>query len=96
MTYTMLSGERLEVGTPAPAVAAFLARVTDATNDPRVSDADLTDLIYGKENPILRQDILPNHGVVTREVFDDPAYRVMTDLLGRKRAQVGAAAAGRK
>jgi excisionase family DNA binding protein len=87
--YTTISGEVVEYETPAPHVVAFLARVVDATHDPSVSDAALTDLIYGKDNPILRQDILPNQGVVTREVFADPLYRVMTDLLGRKRAQRG-------
>jgi excisionase family DNA binding protein len=93
--YRMLSGDEIEllfVGdgqTRTAALRVFFARVTDGANNPRVSDIDLTNLIYGKENPLLRQDILPNQGVVTREVFDNPVYRAMTDLLGRKRAQAG-------
>ena len=87
--YTMISGEAVEYERPAPEVAAFLARVVDAANDPSVTESDLTDLIYGTENPILKQGILPHHGVVTQEVFASPVYHVMTDLLGRKRVQAG-------
>ncbi len=87
--YTTIAGEVIEYQTPAPEVARFLARVVDATNDPSVTEAQLTELIYGVENPILAQGILPNHGVVTREVFADPLYHVLTDLLGRKRVQMG-------
>lgn len=87
--YTTIAGEVLEYETLSPEVARFLARVFDAANDPRVTEAAMIDLVYGRENPILRQDILPNHGVVTKEVFADPVYHVMTDLLGRKRVQMG-------
>ena len=45
------------------------------------SDIELTNLIYGVENPLLRQDVLPGHGVVTREVFDHPIYRMMVETL---------------
>lgn len=87
--YTNLAGEVIEYESPAPEVARFLGRVVDATNDPSVTESQLTELIYGLENPILAQGILPNHGVVTREVFEDPLYHVLTDLLGRKRVQMG-------
>lgn len=84
-----VSGEEISYPAPAPHVAAFLARVVDAAKDPRVSDGALTNLIYGKENPILDQTILPDSGVVTREAFANPLYEVMTDLLYRKRLAVG-------
>lgn len=87
--YTTIAGEVLEYEAPAPDVARFMARVVDATHDPGVTEADLTELIYGLENPILAQGILPTHGVVTRAVFEDPIYHVLTDLLGRKRVQMG-------
>jgi len=87
--YKTLSGEIIEYPTPAPEVAAFLAQVMDAAHDPMVTEAELTALIYGKMNPLLDQDTLPSHGVVTKATFANPIYHVMIDLLGRKRVQVG-------
>jgi excisionase family DNA binding protein len=87
--YTTLAGETLEYLTPAPEVAAFLARVVEAVHDPTVTEATLTELVYGKANPLLDQTILPHHGVVTKAVFADPVYHVILDLLGRKRATTG-------
>ncbi len=87
--YTTIAGEEIAYPTPAPDVAALLSALVDAVNDPIVSESEIIELIYGKENPLLRQDVLPHHGVVTKEVFDNPLYHVMTDLLGRKRVQLG-------
>jgi excisionase family DNA binding protein len=84
-----MAGEDLEYDTPTPAVRAFLARVIDASADPRVSESELVELIYGAEDPILKQGVIPNHGLVTRETLADPLYHVLTDLLGRKRVQLG-------
>jgi excisionase family DNA binding protein len=88
-SYTNLAGEVLEYESPPAKVAAFLARVIDATHDPGVTEAAMTELVYGPENPILAQGVLEHHGVVTKEVFENPLYHVMTDLLGRKRVQAG-------
>ena len=88
-TYTTLLGEKILYAPPAPEVAAFLARVIDAANDPNVSESALIDLIYGPHNPILKQGVFPGHGMVTRETFANPIYHVMQDLLGRKRVQMG-------
>ncbi len=87
--YTTMAGEVLEYGTPSPQVAKFLARVTDAANDPEVSESVMVELVYGEENPLLRQGVIPGHGLVTRETFADPLYHVLTDLLGRKRVALG-------
>jgi hypothetical protein len=88
-SYTTLAGEAIEYETPGRGLAAFLARVTDATADPNVSEAALTALVYGKENPLLEQSISPDYGMVTKAVFADPLYHVMTDLLARKRVAAG-------
>lgn len=88
-SYTTISGEVIEYEAPNSLEAAFLARVTDAVHDPNVGEAELTELIYGKENPILDQTVLPHHGVVTKLVFANPLYHVMTDLLARKRVAAG-------
>lgn len=87
--YTTIAGEVIEYETPGRDVAAFLARLVDAAHDPRVTESVMVDLIYGAENPLLRKDIIPGRGVVTKEVFADPVYHVMTDLLGVKRVQLG-------
>ncbi len=87
--YTTLAGEPIEYERPAPALSGFLARVHDAANDPSVTESELVELVYGRENPLLRQDILPHHGVVTKEVFANPVYHVLLDLLARKRVAQG-------
>lgn len=87
--YITIVGETIEYETPSRPVAAFLARVVDAAHDPRVSESEMIDLVYGSENPLLRQDVIPGHGLVTRETFANPVYHVMLDLLGRKRVQLG-------
>jgi len=87
--HNTITGETLEYPRPSKAVAAFLARVVDGANDPNVSEAELTALVYGKENPLLDQTMFPHHGAVTVAVFADPVYHVMLDLLGRKRVQAG-------
>lgn len=82
--YTTTSGEVIEYPKPNADVAAFLARVIAATNDPRVTEAELTELVYGRENPILDHGIFPGRGAVTPQVFANPLYRVFTDLITQK------------
>lgn len=88
-TYTTLTNETIEYDAQEPSVAAFLARVRSATNDPDVTESALTELIYGSENPILDHTIFPHRGAVTKAVFGNPLYHVMLDLLDQKRVQVG-------
>jgi excisionase family DNA binding protein len=87
--YTTIAGETIEYETPSHDIAAFLARLFDAAHDPSVTESAMVELIYGSGNPVLRQDIIPGRGVVTKEVFQNPLYQVMTDLLGVKRIQLG-------
>jgi len=84
-----LAGETLEYPTPDPELARYLARLIDAAHDPTVTEGALVGLIYSAENPIMDTTILPGRGMVTRAVHSDPVYRVMSDLLARKREQVG-------
>lgn len=87
--YTMLTGETIEYERPTEEVASFLARVRSAANNPHISESEMVDLIYGRENPILDQTLFPYRGAVTKEVFANPLYHVMLDLLDHKRVQVG-------
>jgi excisionase family DNA binding protein len=88
-THRLLSGETLEYERPTGLLATFLQRVRDAVHDPRVTEAELSALLYGPENPLLDQTAIPGRGVVTRAVFADPRYHLMLDLLAQKRVQEG-------
>lgn len=87
--YTTVAGEVIEYPTPKPDVAAFLERVLRAAHDPQVSASHLVDYVYGVDNPLLRQGVLPGRGLVTKETFADPVYHVMLDLIDVKRVQEG-------
>lgn len=87
--YTAINGEVIEYPTPDAETAAFLSRVIAAVNDPTVSEGELVELVYGKENPILDQTIFPGRGAVTREVFANPLYHVMSDLICQKQVLEG-------
>jgi hypothetical protein len=88
-TYTLLSGEVLEYPEPPPAVAAFLAELVIAANDPAVSVPQLIEAIYGLRNPIMDTAFVPGRAMVTKAVFANPVYHVMADLIGRKQVQIG-------
>lgn len=84
--HTATTGERIEY-TASPPLADFFARARIAAADPTVGIAAMVELLYGEENPLLTRGVLPGRGYVTREVLEDPAYRVMLDLLDQKRVQ---------
>jgi excisionase family DNA binding protein len=86
--YTTTVGEMVEYDA-TPEEAAFLARVRSAVEDPRVTVGELTDLVYGLDNPVLERGIFPARGAVTKAVFARPIYHVMLDLLDVKRLQHG-------
>lgn len=89
-SYTTTLGEVIKYPEPAADVAAFLRRVEDAAEDPRVTEDELISLIYGTENPILVQGKFEGRGAVTKEVLANPLYAVLTDLLQHKRIALGA------
>jgi hypothetical protein len=82
--YSLVSGEVVEYPDQSATVNAFIARVTAAVNDPAVSPAELLALVYGTENPILDTTTQPGRAIVTKAVFENPVYRVLADLVGRK------------
>lgn len=84
--HTTLSEHRIEYE-PSPEVAAFLTRLEDMISDPKVSEQEVIGFAYSRENPMLDSTMHPARGMVTKEVFDDPAYAVMGDLLFRKRVE---------
>ena len=84
LTHRTITGHPIELE-PTPKVAAFLRRLEEAVADPKVTERELTGLAYGPENPFLDHSMFPGRGAVTKDVLANPAYRVMTDLLFRKR-----------
>jgi hypothetical protein len=90
LVHECVNGEQIGYPAPAPAVAKFLERVRRAAADAKVSEDELLALIYGRENPLLDHTALPGRSMVTPAVFANPLYRVLVDLLDRKRVQTGA------
>lgn len=88
-TAQLFSGEVIEYPTPAPEVAAFLERLRAAAADPAVSVGEFMDLLSGSENPILDREFVPGKYYVTRKVFDNPVYRVMSDMIATKQINLG-------
>jgi hypothetical protein len=88
-TYKLVSGETIRYPDPPPPVAAFLARVRLAAQDPTVSIGQMIDLVYGPDNPLLDHTVFPGRGMVTVAVHADPVYRVMRDQLAVKEIAAG-------
>lgn len=82
--HTTLSGHHIEYD-PSPEVAAFLSRLEDMIADPKISEQEMIGVAYSRENPIMDPTLHPTRAVVTKEVFANPAYQVIGDLLFRKR-----------
>lgn len=93
--YTSTTGEVIEYPTPSPETAAFLRRAIAAANDPSVTEGELLELLYGRENPILAQGIFPGRGAVTKAVLADPLYAVIVDLQQQKAVLAGSFVAER-
>lgn len=85
--HTTISGHALRYA-PTPAVAAFLDRMRAMVDDAAVTEADMIRVAYSRENPLLGAppgDLTGDRGFVTPAVLAEPAYRVLCDLLARKR-----------
>ncbi|HWA29144.1 MAG TPA: hypothetical protein VG734_26070 [Lacunisphaera sp.] len=82
--YETLTGHRIEYDAD-PKIDKFIKRLVTLVEDRGASEGDVIALLYGRENPILDQSVFSNRGAVTRAVLENPVYRVMTDLLERKR-----------
>jgi hypothetical protein len=85
-THTTINGRSIDYE-PTAAEAKFLHRVEAAVANPAVGDADLRALIYGPDNPLLDQHA--GYSFVTPAAFESPVFRVLLDLLDRKRVAAG-------
>jgi hypothetical protein len=88
--YTTTTGEVIALETHAPGIVAFLRRAVAAAHDPSVSADELSAFIFGLENPLLDQSILPGRGVVTKALRESPLYVMLMDLLSVKSASTTA------
>jgi hypothetical protein len=82
-----LSGHEIRYDDPTPEVEAFLRRAVELAADPKVPERDLVEAVYSRENPILDHTLFPGRGAVTPDVFANPLYHVLLDLLFRKEVQ---------
>jgi hypothetical protein len=79
--YLLVTGHRVD-HRPSTEVAAYLARLGAMVDDPSVRD--LIGVAFSEENPLLARGAFPGRGWVTPEVFANPSYRVLRDLVWRK------------
>lgn len=87
LLHTAITGHELRFA-PDPAVDQFLDRLRAMLADPAATSQEMTGLAYSTANPLLAPapgDLAGDRGLVTREVLDDPRYRVAADLIARKR-----------
>lgn len=89
LTHICITGEAVTYPEPPPALAGFISTVRAAVEDETVTENDLIRLLYGIDNPLLVQGIIPGRGAVTREVLQNPVYHVLLDLLAQKQSSTG-------
>ncbi len=89
MRWTTLSGRELSLPDLPSELGAYWQRAERAAADPAVSHEALLALIYHEGNPLLDRHLNPGTGSLTRAALESPLYRAMTDLLVRKRVQLG-------
>lgn len=82
--HVTLSGHRVEYD-PSPKLATFLTRLEDMISAPKVAEQEMIGLAYSRENPLMDRTLHPWRVMVTKKVFANPAYQVISDLLFRKR-----------
>lgn len=83
-THHLVTGDVVELPELAPAMAAYLDVIRVAAANPDIDYRTLFSLVYSPANPLLGTDRATGGAVVRPEVLDDPAFRVMSDLLARK------------
>jgi excisionase family DNA binding protein len=85
-THTTINGRTIEYE-PTALETKFLHRVEAAVTNAAIGEAELRALIYGPENPLLDQQA--GYSFVTPTAFESPVFRVLLDLLDRKRVAAG-------
>lgn len=88
--YTTLAGRviTLPVGVGA-AGSDLIERLSRGVTDPAVTTNDMIALVYGPDNPVLDHATFPGRAAVTPAVLTNPLYKVMADLIDRKRVAMG-------
>lgn len=86
-THTTINGRTIEYE-PTATEAKFLHRVEAAVMNAAIGEVEVRALIYGPENPLLDQRA--GYTFVSPSAFESPVFRVLLDLLDRKRIATGA------
>lgn len=74
---------------PTPKVLAFFLKLGAMVDNDKISEQEMIGLAFSSENPILDHTLFVGRGAVTKEVLEDPAYAVLTDILFRKKVSLG-------
>lgn len=86
--HEMLGGELVEFA-PSVEEEAFLRRLEGIVRDGTLHAEALETLLWSEENPLLDTSLVPGRAFATKETLDNPAWRVMRDLLDRRRTADG-------
>jgi len=87
--YTTLEGNTISLDDFEPTIIRFIKSVKTASENPKVTVDNMLSLVYGSKNPILDHDMIPGRAMVTRQVLANPAYEILTDLIGIKEVRFG-------
>jgi excisionase family DNA binding protein len=84
--HTTVNGRSIDYD-PSPEEEAFLGRVGAAALDSKCSEGALRALIFGLDNPLLDQQA--GYSFMVGAALEEPVFRVLLDLLDRKRIACG-------
>jgi excisionase family DNA binding protein len=85
LKYETITGHTIELDDPAPEVARFIGKVEALAAEKRTTEEQLIGLVYSDQNPILERSPVGGAPLVTKGVLGTAPYRILKDLLERKR-----------
>ena len=83
--YTTLSGFTVKNPRPGTRLGPFLDSVRTLLECKSASEDDMVGVVYGSDNPLLERGMFEGRGAVTAKTLRHPLYRVMADMVFRKR-----------
>lgn len=87
--YETISGEVLRFPRPVQAVADFLEQIWLDSQLSDVTADDLTQKVWSPDNPLMKKGPRPGQAHATLETYKHPVFRVMLDIIDRKRVATG-------
>ena len=85
--YKTLLNQIIDYSQSSAEVLTFLESVLEAFHNKAVSEKNLVNLVWSPLNPLLKTDLIPGKVFATKETYEDPAFRIIDDLIDRKRLE---------